>query len=180
MFVPAIRAIGTKPHLVHVALLDVVVRVLIGAVGLAALAEVPEEAADGHAGLVELVQEPARVALHAEPAQPVPAHRLAVAPAAAAAAVHARTIAASAAATHARVRGGQHGAPDRRGGVEATLEVEAQAAVAVFHGGIRFWDLSPIVGEGERGRLWRKSKLKLFWDFSIHLASQLQLLHCLL
>jgi len=179
MFVPAIRAIGAKPHLVHVALLDVVVRVLIGAVGLAALAEVPEEAADGHAGLVELVQEPARVALHAEPAQPVPAHRLAVAPAAAAAAVHARTIAASA-ATHARVRGGRHGAPDRRGGVEAALEVEAQAAVAVFHGGIRVWDLSPIVGEGERGRLWRKSKLKLFWDFSIHLASQLQLLHCLL
>lgn len=65
MLVPAIRTIGTKPHLVHVALLDVVVRVLVRAVGLAALAEVAEETADGHAGLVELVQEPARLALHA-------------------------------------------------------------------------------------------------------------------
>lgn len=108
---------------------------LIGAVGLAALAKVAEEAADGHAGLVELVQEPARVALHAEAAQPVPAHRLAVAPAAAAAPVHARPVAASA-ATRAMVRGGRHvaPAPSHRGGVEASLEVEAQAAVAVLHG----------------------------------------------
>lgn len=135
MLVPATRAIGTKPHLVHIALLDVVVRVLVGAVGLAALAEVAEEAADGHAGLVKLVQEPARVALHAEAAQPVPAHGLAVAPAATAAPVHARPVAASPAA-RARVGGGRHGTAGsaRRGGVEAALEVEAQAAVAVVHG----------------------------------------------
>lgn len=135
MLVPAIRTIGTKPHLVHVALLDVVVRVLVRAVGLAALAEVAEEAADGHAGLVELVQEPARLALHAEAAKPVPAHRLAVAPATSAAPVHTQPVAASASA-RARVGGGRHGAPDpgRRDGVEAALEVEAQSAVAVVHG----------------------------------------------
>lgn len=119
----------------HVALLDVVVRVLVRAVGLAALAEVAEEAADGHAGLVELVQEPARLALHAEAAKPVPAHRLAVAPATSAAPVHTQPVAASASA-RARVGGGRHGAPapGRRDGVEAALEVEAQSAVAVVHG----------------------------------------------
>uniref|UniRef100_A0A0A9D638 CPSF30 n=1 Tax=Arundo donax TaxID=35708 RepID=A0A0A9D638_ARUDO len=97
MLVPAIRTIRAKSHLVHVALLGVVVRVLVGAIGLAALAEVAEEAAHGHAGLVELVKEPARLALHAQPPQPVPAHRLPVATAAAASAVQAWPIPAPAA-----------------------------------------------------------------------------------
>ena len=128
---------------------------LVRAVGLAALAEVAEEAAYGHAGLVELVQEPARLALHAEAPKPVPAHRLAVAPATSAAPVHTRPIAASASA-RARVGGGRHGAPatGRRDGVEAALEVEAQSAVAVVHGemlgfGIFFFDSS----KRERGKL---------------------------
>jgi hypothetical protein len=119
----------------HVALLDVVVRVLVRAVGLAALAEVAEEAADGHAGLVELVQESAGLALHAEAAKPVPAHRLAVAPATSAAPVHTQPVAASP-DTRAGVGGGRHGAPAPRswGRVEAALEIEAQSAIAVVHG----------------------------------------------
>lgn len=84
MLVPAMWAIRAKPHLVHVALLDVVVGVLVSAIGLPALAEVAEEAAYGHARLVELVQESAGLSLHAQAPQPVPAHRLPIAPAAAA------------------------------------------------------------------------------------------------
>lgn len=115
---------------------------LVCAVGLAALAEVAEEAAHGHPGLVELVQEPAGLPLHAQAAEPVPAHRLPVAAAAAAAAVPAAIPGAAAAApAHAaaadapgvgRVR---RGAAAAAGGglVEAALEVEAE--VAVVHGG---------------------------------------------
>lgn len=96
---------------------------LVCAVGLAALAEVAEEAAHGHPGLVELVQEPAGLPLHAQAAEPVPAHRLPVA-AAAAAPAHAPGV--------GRVR---RGAAAAAGGglVEAALEVEAE--VAVVHGG---------------------------------------------
>jgi hypothetical protein len=115
----------------HVALLDVIVRVLVGAVRLAALAKVAEEAADGHAGLVKLVEEPARLALHAQAPQPVPAHRLPVAPAAAAVP---RPVRSPAAAGRARVNRRRRMGPGRRGRVEGALEVEAEAAVAVVHG----------------------------------------------
>jgi hypothetical protein len=115
----------------HVALLDVIVRVLVGAVRLAALAKVAEEAADGHAGLVKLVEEPARLALHAQSPQPVPAHRLPVAPASAAVP---RPVRSPTAADRAGVKRRRRMGTCRRGRVEAALEVEAEAAVAVVHG----------------------------------------------
>jgi hypothetical protein len=117
----------------HVALLDVIVRVLVGAVRLAALAKVAEEAADGHAGLVKLVEEPARLALHAQAPQPVPAHRLPVSPAATSPAVP-RPVRSPTAADRAGVKRRRRMGTCRRGRVEAALEVEAEAAVAVVHG----------------------------------------------
>jgi hypothetical protein len=113
----------------HIALLDVVVRVLVGAVRLAALAKVAEEAAHGHAGLVELVEEAARLALHAQAPHPVEERRLWGAPASAAAAVPWPVPAARAGVDRGRRMG-----PRRRGRVEAALEVEAEAAVAIVHG----------------------------------------------
>jgi hypothetical protein len=100
----------------HIALLDVVVRVLVGAVRLAALAKVAEEAAHGHPGLVELVEEAARLALHAQAPQLVPAHRLPVAPAAAAVPWPVPVPAARAGVDQGRRMG-----PRRRGRVEAAV-----------------------------------------------------------
>jgi len=68
--------VDAEPQLEHVALLDVVQRVLVGAVQVVALAGLDQRAADRHAGGVELVEEAARVALHAEAAQPVGADGL--------------------------------------------------------------------------------------------------------
>lgn len=76
MPVSAIRPIRTKSQLVHVTLLDVFIGVFINAILFSALSVESEEAAHGHPSLVILVEEPARVALHAKAAQPVPAHRL--------------------------------------------------------------------------------------------------------
>jgi hypothetical protein len=74
--VPAVGPVDAEAKLVHVAVLDVLQRVLERTVGLLALVVLGEEAARRHALLVELVQEPALVALHAQAAQPVAAHRL--------------------------------------------------------------------------------------------------------
>lgn len=157
MPVPAIRAIRAKPHLIHVALLDVLIGVLVDAVLLAALAVEAEEAAHRHARLVVLVQEAARVALHAQPAQPVPAHGLPEASAAAAMAMGRRGAAAvrrGSGGVGGRHRGG--GPPNDSGGagagcVDAALEVEAEPAVAVVHFGVRvlaFWGWEKVT----RGR----------------------------
>lgn len=80
MPISAIRPIRTKSQLVHVTLLDVFIGVLIHAILFSALPIEPKEPAHRHPRLVVLVQEPARVALHAQAAQPVPAHRLPEAP----------------------------------------------------------------------------------------------------
>ena len=71
-------AVDAKPQAVHVALLDLLGGVLEGAVWLLARPKLEEGAADWHARGVKLVQKAARVALHAQPAQPVRAHGLAV------------------------------------------------------------------------------------------------------
>lgn len=66
-----LRSVDAEAKFVHVAVLDVLVRVLEGAVRLLALAVLGEKAAHRHTAGLELVQEPAGVALHAETAQPV-------------------------------------------------------------------------------------------------------------
>ena len=75
---PAQRPVNAEPELVHVAILHVLQRVLVRTIRFLALAVLCEKPTRGHAGLVELVQEPARVALHAQVSQPVPAHGLTV------------------------------------------------------------------------------------------------------
>jgi len=64
----------------HVTLLDVFIRVFIHAILFPTLSVEPEESAHRHPRLVVLVQKAARVALHAQAAQPVPAYRLPEAP----------------------------------------------------------------------------------------------------
>jgi len=54
--------------------------VFIHAILFSTLSIEPEESAHGHPRLVVLVQKPARVALHTQAAQPVPAYRLTEAP----------------------------------------------------------------------------------------------------
>ena len=74
--VPTVGAVDAETELVHVAVLDVLQGVLEGTVGLPALVILGEESARGHARLVELMQEAAVVALHAQATEPVAAHRL--------------------------------------------------------------------------------------------------------
>lgn len=73
------HTLNWKGH-IHVTLLDIFIGVLVHAILLAALPVEPEEPAHRHPRLVVLVQEPARLALHAQAAEPVPAHRLPEAP----------------------------------------------------------------------------------------------------
>lgn len=115
---------------------------LVDAVLLAALAVEAEETADRHPRLVVLVEEAAGVPLHAEAAQPVPADRLAEAPAARVAGASSGLVGGGG-ASWAEVAGGREGGgigddERRRGGIggahlEAALEIEAERSVCVFH-----------------------------------------------
>ena len=131
----------------HVTLLDVFIGVFIDAILFPAFSVEPEEAAHRHPCLVVLMQEPARVTLHAQAAQPVPAHRLPEAPppgdVAAAHGVH-RGRGGSGGAS-VRHRGGGRGGVVRDegagggggggggGGVEAALEIEAEDSLGILH-----------------------------------------------
>jgi hypothetical protein len=68
--------VDAEAQLEHVAVLDVLQRMLERAVRLLALVILGVKAAGGHALLVELMQETAVVALHAQAAEPVSTHRL--------------------------------------------------------------------------------------------------------
>lgn len=137
----------------HVTLLDVFIGVFIDAILFPAFSVEPEEAAHRHPCLVVLMQEPARVTLHAQAAQPVPANRLPEAP-------PPRDVAAGGVR---RGRGGGgvasvgHGGSCRGGvvldegaggngggggggsGVEAALEIEAEDSLGILH-----WDWKRI------------------------------------
>lgn len=136
-----------KQH-IHVALLDVFIGVLVHAVLLAALPVEPEEAAHGHPRLVVLMEEAAGVSLHAQAAQPVPAHRLPEAPPPQprVAPHSALRCCACSRCGHVGVGGCTGGGicmndvrPRRRGsvgsgtGVQAALEVEAENSLRVLH-----------------------------------------------
>lgn len=71
MSISTVRAIRTEAQLVHVALLNVFVSVLVDAILLTALPEHPKEAAHGHSSLVILVEEATGISLHAEATEPV-------------------------------------------------------------------------------------------------------------
>ena len=75
---PTLGPVDAEPELVHVTILDVLQRVLVRTVRLLTLAVFREEPTRGHARFIELVQEPARVPLHAQIPQPVSTHRLSV------------------------------------------------------------------------------------------------------
>ncbi|OUS48140.1 hypothetical protein BE221DRAFT_69745, partial [Ostreococcus tauri] len=66
----------TEPELEHVTILHVLQRVLVRTIRLLALPVLGVKSTRGHARLVELMQEPARVSFHAQVSQPVPADRL--------------------------------------------------------------------------------------------------------
>ena len=68
----------TEPELEHVTILHVLQRVLVRTIRLLALPVLGVKPTRGHARLVELMQESARVSFHAQVSQPVPADRLSV------------------------------------------------------------------------------------------------------
>ena len=76
MFVATQRTVNAEPEIIHVTLLHFLARVLKHALWLAAHAVLGEEAANWHPILVELVEEAALLALHAQAPQPMPAYRL--------------------------------------------------------------------------------------------------------
>lgn len=69
-------AVDTESELVHVALLDLLHAVLVGAVHILAHPILQQVPAHRHAGWVKLVQKTTGIAFHAESSQPVCAHGL--------------------------------------------------------------------------------------------------------
>lgn len=145
MPISAIRTIRTKSQLVHVTLLDVFIRVFINAILFPTLSVEPEESAHRHPRLVVLVQKAARVALHAQAAQPVPAYRLPEAPPAG----NVDGCGVRCGGSRSRRASVGHGGSGSGGvvlderaggsgsgggsGVEAALEIEAEDSLGILH-----------------------------------------------
>mmetsp|Transcript_7892 Transcript_7892/g.20291 ORF Transcript_7892/g.20291 Transcript_7892/m.20291 type:complete len:248 (+) Transcript_7892:2-745(+) len=146
VLVAAHGAEDAKAQAVHVALLDVIVRVLEGAVRLLACAVFEQCAADRHPRGVKLVQEAAAVALHAEVAQPVGTDRLPEV-----LLVAGGNLRATASDVGRLVRGhtrhaGVHNGGGQRRRIQLVLEVEGK--VIVRHGGAPPLELFVVVGGG--------------------------------
>lgn len=80
MPIPAVWTIRTKPQLVHIALLDILIGVLVNAILLPALSIKSKKPTYRHSRLVILVKETAGVAFHAKASKPVPTYSLPEAP----------------------------------------------------------------------------------------------------
>lgn len=82
MSIPALRSIWAKPHLIHVALLDILKGMLVDTVGLMALPILGEKPANWHTASVQLVQKTTGISFHAQSPQPMPADSLPIVPSA--------------------------------------------------------------------------------------------------
>jgi hypothetical protein len=128
----------TRGKDVHITLLDVFIRVLVNAIRLPALAKLRKKPAHRHPRLIKLMQKPAGIPLHTQPAQPMPAHRLPV--------VLPRLLILRRSGRRRRLHAIAHRRgllprhpstlrcpPRGHGRLQAPLEIKAEASIGVLH-----------------------------------------------